>query len=390
MIIKILVDKFSTGVLMSIKSKQMLVACAMVVSTASCASSSVCSDPLDRICKSTADQRLERDKYVQKLKQEISNEANKNAAPRIAEMKKKISGFHFIKRMIQTFKITNQEIMKSAEARIGSVETVVTNPDNVKRLKGLMAKSIDQSNFDDATKANFKSIEDSVVIGNFHDFIEKTGLEDNVLAQLLGSACGTDGLVDNAFATELNGQRYVLVCPGFLITLSQSADDTERFNSILHAISHEMGHHIDNSKVGDALYAPYLNCLSNNYADQFKRSKDDDKYCNAKDRKIEDCNKQVVASHSHELIADQWGIRSTNIYMREQLYSAADADQLLTDSWAKLCGTGDEGIHPTGDFRIGTLLRTNPDITTYLGCNNSSNSNLDSKPACTFSGESKI
>ncbi|MGZ3808778.1 MAG: hypothetical protein ACXVCE_11890, partial [Bacteriovorax sp.] len=204
---------------------------------------------------------------------------------------------------------------------------------------------------------------------------------------MLGNACGSDGLIDNAFATTLKGDRYVLVCPGFLITLNQTASDSERFNSILHAISHEMGHHIDNSKVGNELYAPYLNCLSKNYSDSFKKSKSDEKFCKSNEKDPAKCSAKVALSHAGELIADQWGIRVTAIHVKAENYSFGETDQMLTDSWSKLCGTGDEGIHPAGDFRIGTLMRKNPGITDYLGCNQSE---TDLKPACTFDGESAI
>ena len=374
---------------MSLNRKALLAVCTVAaISTLSfsafAAGDSVCSDPLQRICKDTEVQRKERDVFVNNLKKEISDEASKNAAPRIDEMKKKISSFHFIKRFIQTVKIRNQEIMNSAKKRIGGFESVVTNDENVNKIKEYMYQAIDTSKFDDFTKTNFKAVIKSVVVGNFADFIEKTNLDDNVLAQLLNNACGSDGLVDNAFATTLGSERYVLICPGFLITLNQTASDNDRFNSILQAISHEMGHHIDNSKVGNELYAPYLSCLSKNYADKFARNKTDDKFCKQKNQDPLKCNDQVTMSHSHELIADQWGIKVTAIHARTQLYSAADADQMLTDSWAKLCGSGDEGTHPNGDFRIGSLMRKNPNITQYLGCNASE---TDAKPACTFDGE---
>jgi hypothetical protein len=200
---------------------------------------------------------------------------------------------------------------------------------------------------------------------------------------VLGNACGSDGLVENAFATTLKGDRYVLICPGFLITLNQSANNTDRFNSILQAISHEMGHHIDNSKVGDELYTPYLNCFAENYSDKFNKSSDDKKFCKANEKDADKCNFKVALSHSGELIADQWGIEVTAIHAKSENYSTGEADQMLTESWAKLCGSGDEGIHPTGDFRIETLMRKNPLITKYLGCNTSESND---KPACTFDG----
>lgn len=346
---------------------------------------SICTDALQRVCNETEAQRANRDKYVKALKDDISIEAAKNAAPRIEQMKKDIKPIHFIKRFLAQIRIRNQEIMKAAKNRIKGFETVVTDNNNVEKIKNYMYRAIDTSNFDSITKSKFKETIRSIVVGNFADFLERTDLENNVLAQILGNACGSDGLIDNAFATTIKGERYVLICPGFLITLNQTASDEERFNSILQAISHEMGHHIDNSKVGNELYAPYLNCLANNYSDKFNRTKDDEKFCKKND--VTKCNSQVVLSHAGELIADQWGIKVTALHAREQSYSIDQTEQMLTDSWAKLCGSGDEGIHPTGNFRIGSLMRKNPDINSTLSC---LSSETDAKPACTFDGAISI
>lgn len=370
---------------MKVKNSTLALAATLVLSTtafSAMAETSVCTDPLTRICTETKSQRASRDVVVQKMKQEIANEANKNAAPRIDEMKKKIPSWRLIKRAIESYKIRNQEIMRSAKSRVGDLEKVVTSKENVDKLKSYMYQAIDESNFGASTKAQFKETISTIVIGNFADYIEKSGLEDNVLAQLLGNACGSDGLVENAFATTLNNQRYVLICPGFLVTLSQEASDREKFDSILQAISHEMGHHIDNSKVGNDLYQPFFGCLANNYADKFNKTKDDEKFCKANEKEPAKCAQKVVVSHAGELIADQWGIKVTEIHARKNRYSVSDSEVMLTQSWAKLCGSGDEGIHPTGDFRIGTLMKNNPNISDLLGC-----VNTETKPACTFDGE---
>ena len=348
---------------------------------------SICTDPLQRICKETEVQRAQRDKYVKALKTEISIEAEKNAAPRIEQMKKEIKPIRFIKRFLAQLKIRNQEIMNSAKKRIGGIEAVVTNNNNVEKIKNYMYQAIDQSAFDSATKLQFKSTIKSIVVGNFADFLERTDLENNVLAQMLSNACGSDGLIDNAFATTIQGERYVLVCPGFLITLNQTATEEERFNSILQAISHEMGHHIDNSKVGNALYAPYLSCLASNYSDKFNKTKEDEKFCKQNEKEPAKCAVQVAVSHAGELIADQWGIKVTAIHAKNSVYSTFQTEQMLTDSWAKLCGTGDEGIHPTGDFRIGTLMRKDPSVNSTLSC---LSSETDARPACTFEGAVQI
>lgn len=369
------------------KSKKLLLACALSATMSYNAfseeTSSVCLDPLKRVCTDTVTARKQREVYVNQIKAEINKAAKPSIDARVAEMKKKIPAIRFIKRAIQEFKIKNQEIMKVAKTKVVGIEEVVTSKENVTILKSYMKQAIDESKFDDTAKVNFKSTIDSIIIGNFADFLERTGLEDNVLMQLLNNACGSDGLVDNAFATTLGNDKYVLVCPGFLISMSQTPDLRERFDSILHAISHEMGHHIDNSKVGNAYYQPFLSCLADNYSDKFNKTKDDVKFCKTNEKDPAACNKKVTESHAGELVADAWGIKVLGIHARTQNYSFSDTDTLLTNSWSKLCGTGDEGIHPSGDFRIGTLLRKDPGLSAYMACNNSG---INSKPACTLEG----
>jgi len=76
----------------------------------------------------------------------------------------------------------------------------------------------------------------------------------------------------------------------------------------------------------------------------------------------------------------------TTIHARSELYSNYDAESMLTSSWAKLCDTGDEGIHPTGDFRISKLMSKNANIRNVLSC---ANGETDEVPACGFEGEMK-
>lgn len=358
---------------------------AMSFSAFSQETSAICADPLKKICTDTSAQRAVRDTYIAKMKSEIAQEAKTKSDPRIAEMKNRISKLRIIKRFIESYKIRNQEIMNAAKKRVVGIETVVTSKTNVDLLKSYMNQAIDQTSYTELTKIELKSVIQSIVIGNFGDFLEKSGLEDNFLAQLLNNACGSDGLVSNAFATNLNGERYVLICPGFLITLSQTADPKERFNSILQAIAHEMGHHIDNSKVRTDIYRPFLNCVAKNYIYRLNSTEEDQKFCKKKAKSLSECHNKVVDSHAGELIADAWGIKATAIHARASGYTIAETDSLLTNTWTNLCGTSDEGIHPSGDFRMSVLMRKNPDITSYLTCNN--NAGMDAKPACTLEGE---
>ena len=372
-------------------SKALLVATAatMTFSFATFAQdSSVCADPIKAICTDTKLERMTRDVYINKLKNEIAVEANTKSAPRIEEMKKRISKIRFIKRAIEAYKIRNQEIMNAAKKRVTGIEEVVTSKENVALLKRYMNQAIDESTaFDAGTKFTMKSTINSIVVGNFGDFIERANLDDSILSQLMMNACGSDGLVSNAFATTLGNDKYVLICPGFLIGLSQTADMNERFNSILQAISHEMGHHIDNGKMGNEIYKPFLSCISNNYADTFNKTADDQKFCKKNEKDPQACRDKVTVSHGGELVADAWGIKVLNIHARTQNYSFADTDRMLVSTWLNLCETGDEGIHPSGDFRMQTILGKDPGLNMYMAC---SNAGMQTKPACTLEGEARF
>jgi len=154
---------------MNLNKKTLLLACtitfsSLVMSSQSMAQESVCSNPLERICKETKDLRISREAFVKNLKSEIAVEARTNAAPRIDEMKKQIKPIHFIKRMIAKFKINNQEIMNSAKKRITGFEEVVTTSENIEKIKGYMYQAIDETKLDDATKATFKENIRSIIV----------------------------------------------------------------------------------------------------------------------------------------------------------------------------------------------------------------------------------
>ena len=372
------------------KSKNILLATALSLIVLSFSAfsqeSRICANPLKAICKDTYNQRVARAGYIENIKKVIANEATKNSIPKMVELDKKYSSkFFYFYKQYMAYIIRNQEIFKSAKARIKGIESVVTNPKYIRLLKTYMMQAIDESNFNQRYRDSFKMAIDSVIIGNFEDFIERSAVEDNNKSQAF-IPCGVDGMVENAFATWIGDQRYVLICPGFLITLSQQPNEELRFNAMLHAIAHELGHHIDSGAlgpVGEAIYAPYLNCITRKYVGYFKLSNEDAKFCNKTKGNENVCNQKVTSSHAKELIADQWGIKVSAIHARNQGYNIGQTDSMLINSWANLCGTDDEGIHPTGDFRINILLRVNPDISNYLSCNNS---NLK-KRACTFDGE---
>ena len=352
--------------------------------------STVCANPLKAICggQDAMYARLTKESKVYSMKQQIVSEARTNAKPIIEKMIKKYPDRRDHNKVESQKKlIFYQEIMNSASARMSGIEVVVTNAPIVTSLKSLVKIAVRESTLDDLTKVRFQAIIDSVIIGNFTDFIKSKNFGKEGLAKF-ENRCGINGMVQNAFATTLAGQRYVLICPGFQITMYQMPDMRDRINNILVVLSHEIGHHIDSGATDINLYVPFLECMLNNYANNLAKSQskgnDVRTYCLTND--LNKCNSQRVLSHARELIADLWANKVLAIYARGADLSIGQTDLLLRSSWMSLCDSEDEGIHPSGNFRIGIMLRLAPEISDVLSCDNSGLR----KNSCTLAGEVKL
>ena len=348
--------------------------------------SKVCANSLEAICDGEVAKqaRNEKEKYIRALKKEISSEASKNALRKIEEMKKK-NPDKKKPTQIETDTIIYNEIIKSAKSRMKGVETVVTNSSIIKYLKTFLKIAIDESSLNEANKHNFKRIIDSIIIGNFSDFIKRADIGENQISRL-GASCGLNGLVVNAFATIMNNQRYIMICPGMQITMHEIPNMQERINNILFVLIHEMGHHIDNSVtgIGEKPYVPFLDCIYYNYTSSLVKTYPIAEYCKTASKEL--CKAEVTLSHSGELIADLWANKVLAVYARAQQFSIAQTDKYLMSTYGHICGTKDEGIHPSGKFRIGIMLRLTPEISDYLSCDNSA----VKKPACTLEGDLKL
>ena len=350
--------------------------------------SMVCSNPLKAICggQVALKARAAKEASIESLKKEISSEANTNTKKIITELKKnpKFIENNGTKDLIK--KIRHEQIMKSAKARMNQIETVVTNSSIISYLKIFLKIAIDESSLNKVTKNDYKNIVDSVIIGNFSDFITRTKLEKNTFEEL-ESRCGLDGMEKEAFALMMNGQRYVLICPGMQITTYKTPNMQQRINNILFVLTHEMSHHIDESApgVGSEPYGPFLECAFYNYSKNLKKTEEIYDFC--KFNPGQACNFEVVMSHAGEMIADLWANKVMAIYARGNQYSIYQTDLLLMSSHRALCGLQADGVHPSGHFRIGTMLRLAPEIYNYLGCDNS---NTMKNRTCTLEGEVKL
>ena len=328
--------------------------------------SKLCVNPLQIICIDSKKQIDARKSYIDNLKVEIAAEANKKAAPKIKKLKKpNTDELEILKYESKKKYILDQEIISSAISKTKNIESVISNPKNILLFKNYMKKAIEETNFNLSTRISLKKVIDEVVIGTYGDYLDlarsKEYPEDG-----FSNPCGTDSMTINAFASDLKDKKFVLICPGYLITLNQLPTEQEKFNSIIQVISHEMGHHLYDNFFKLGIYNPYLSCLVDYYGDEFKNIN--------------------IKYYSRELTSDQWGLKVLGIYLKERRYSDAQNESLLKSNFAHICGNNNDGTHPSGNFRIETLMRVNPEISDYLSCNNSK----IKKPACNFEGAINI
>ena len=345
--------------------------------------SKICTNPLKTICSDTKVQITSTNDSIKILKNQIYNEATKNAKPKIDKLEKRDTDLWYRRdRDLLRYIILNQEIMKSANTRINGLETLITNMNGISTIKSFMKLAIDKTKFKESTRKAFKKTIDSVMIGSFNDYNIKNGNKYD-LSKLKNSPCGVDGMEVNAFSTTILNQKYVLICPGLLINYGKSVNEQERLSHLLFAIAHEMGHHIENSDAATKVFTPYVSCLVDHYSDGLIASESDANFCSKIAKNDNECKIKVTVSHSSEMIADQWAIQVLSLYAKTNRYSIAQTDSLLTNNYVKLCGRIDQGVHPSDKFRMESLLRMNPEISDYLSCNNYK----VEKPGCTFDGQ---
>lgn len=150
--------------------------------------------------------------------------------------------------------------------------------------------------------------------------------------------CSKNNFEDNAFATEIKSKKVVIVCPGEIIgsvefIKSHKLNPKYSYVPLMMTLGHELSHHFDYRYYPD-LYKGILSDLSA-HQDQLS---------------------QAPENFMSEVVADSWGLKAT----RKILESSANLpvySTLLAGTMSDLCGTEDDGVHPSGDFRISFLAK---------------------------------
>lgn len=177
-----------------------------------------------------------------------------------------------------------------------------------------------------------------------------TGSEwDEKLRDEIIENCERDGLVENAFAEQINGKNYVVICAGDLLAgfdRRESKLPPSQFllSNEVWTLAHETGHHVD---AGDhpIMYQKMLDCLNDNHRAAFQHD---------------------VNDYMTEITADHWGNEELASYLT--LFKTPESKfEVLKRSLISICDTEDDGVHPPGNFRI-EMTRRNPRIHKALGC----------------------
>lgn len=323
-----------------------------------------CTDPMGAICTDTKKKREARENRINQLKKKIFNEASELALEEGPSDQSLLRGL--IERWIFRNNQSVSNILKvSAKYISGFEKETVTRP-NIMRVKGALYKAIEKSRLPGNVKHNFKLIVKNTKVGMLSDLNIK--FKNKHKAKSFRGAyeytCGEDGLEDNAFAISSWGQDYVVLCPGWLITLNKTANEKEKFFNIFQVLVHEFAHHID-SRGFPQIYEKLSQCYQKYHAQSFNKTGIDHFFC---EENPKECNKRVVESHLGEVSSDIWAIQASLQYMKEQSFYQEDIFNMYKFGMVKLCDSTDEGVHPSGAFRIGTMLRGNPDVGIAMNC----------------------
>lgn len=332
--------------------------------------SELCGNVKKFICKETKEERYDVERESIALTHKILKEKEANTKKSL----KQENG--------NKLTIERRELIKAIDKYLLDLENQVINQENINAVKSSLVGAIENSHFNEVTKTSMKKRIEEVQVLHFSQFLTTPALKENLIQHGF-KICGPAGLKSNATAIATGNKYYVLICPGYLLGL-KNMNPREQLETVFQMLSHEMGHHIGKTYY-PAEYGNFFSCVAENYASDLSATKEDRIFClkNSKER----CNQKIAQSHGSELVADMWAIMGTAHYMKTNSYSTEEVQLGLKRTWAQFCSTRDEGIHPSGNFRIEHLLRKDQQINDLLLCGNE---HIKKKVSCSFYGKINI
>jgi len=165
----------------------------------------------------------------------------------------------------------------------------------------------------------------------------QNNVEDNSLDDLhaLYKLC-TKSFEDNAFATTLKKEKVVVICPGEMIGAIEFGQEFAivpnlKLYPLVMTLGHELSHHFDFKHYPSA-YKQILEEMAE-HRSEFKKP---------------------VEKYMREITADIWGLKVAKIVM-SKIGNPLTRSKMYAGSLNDLCGSEDDGVHPSGKFRIEKL-----------------------------------
>ena len=138
------------------------------------------------------------------------------------------------------------------------------------------------------------------------------------------------------------------------------------------------------------LFAKYKGCVQEHHFQSFRlgdRPTDEQADYDRARLDPEFARDFITRRHLVEIIADQWATWNVaEILAEHPKWSRTNKLDFLRDSWSMLCGSEEDGIHPSGQYRINTILGKDPDIRKIMGCGPIP---ARESPGCTLSGATR-
>lgn len=299
-----------------------------------------CDAPLRFVCGSSAEAGIEvRKKRIEEIERRIAADALKKTSREFRDlhlgpapseqdlfsvdrvsMRKKVLKFYYsqlregIRQYLKTHQVPSDQMIHQIKANVRAI--IETSAELSLEKRELFSSLIEQTRL--------------VTIAEFASELENSSRDVAILAQ----ACSKKIFTDNAVADERRGERIIVLCPGMLIASIESAKvaglpQSEYLSGIIATVAHELAHQFD-------------------YRD-FPR--DYEFLANRLERVRSELGVPRLDGYLSEISADYWANETLALFLKGK-ESSKVRRSVLKLSLEDLCATDDDGIHPSGAFRI--------------------------------------
>jgi len=313
----------------------------------------ICSD--DRKNKTAIEKNIER--YTIKTRKKIAEYIEKTYKTKVPLDENKLWSFFAKKKKQQEY---IDLVNKFSKEVFQEVENKLFSDQRIKQLKDYMVRMIKKEpNTPKTVKTKFiKAIQETKIVSG--ESIPKD-LDELTKQVLQGSStlhCGPDGTKANAFAINIGEEKFILLCKGMVTATVNPHDDAKKMmESLYFLLGHEFGHILHQQDREH--YQRFKECIADHPSKKHLAH-------NSKNFLVQLFSDTKIEPHMGEIVADYWGVKM--VTNRSHNYNIAEALNLVRSSFAFLCKSRDEGIHPNGHYRINFLLRSNPDLINSLAC----------------------